>query len=248
MSAAFDIILLVIIIAAVLNGFRKGLVKSLIELGGGILAIIIAFNLSPSVGDYIGKNYLAPPIKKAFVTELAKSSAVKTTENTLNDLQKIDVEKLLKDSPEFLQKLLKSYGVTPEKILSQNEANKAKMTVEDYKKQLIDSIVDPVAKSAGTVIAFIAIFILVLLAAKLISFLMGFIKKIPVIGQVDKLGGLGIGLINGIFIIIVLCGALKLVFPYIQKEGNTNINTATIENTVAFKFFYNINPLDIKIK
>lgn len=248
MSATLDIILLVILAGAIINGFRKGLVKSAIELVGGIVALIIAFNLAPSVGGYIGTNYIAPPIKNAFIGELAKSTSVKDSNGALAKLEKIDLEKLLKESPDFIKKLLSSYGITSEKVLQDNALNKATLSFEDYKMKLIDSIVNPIAKSIATIIAFILIFIIILILVKLLSFALGFITKIPVISQFNKVGGLLFGIINGIFILLILCSVLKLVMPYIQKESANSINSTTIENTIVFKYIHHIDIFNLKIK
>lgn len=248
MSAALDIILAVIIAGAIINGFRKGLVKSAIELVGGIVALVLAFNFATPFGQYIGSNFLAPSMKKALVGDFAKTASVAPTSDINNDIKKIDVEKILNEASPFIKTVLSGFGVTPEKVLQNNATSKVSTTIEQYKVNLIDSIVNPVANSVGAVIAFLLIFLIALILIKLISFLIGFVTKIPVIKQFDKAGGLIFGIVNGIFIVIVLCAALKLVLPYIQKEGSTAINDTTIKNTVVFKYFYDVNPFKINIK
>lgn len=246
MSAALDIILVVIIAGAIINGFRKGLVKSAIELVGGIVALALAFNFATPVGQYIGSNFLAPSMKKALVGDFAKTASVIPTNDVNSDIKKLDIEKLLNHPT--IKTVLSGFGVTTEKVLTNNAASKLTSTVEQYKINMIDSIVNPVANSVGAVIAFLLIFIISLILIKLISFFIGFITKIPVIQQFDKVGGLLFGIVNGVFVIIVLCAALKLVQPYIQKEGSSAINDTTIQNTVVFKYFYDINPFKLNIK
>lgn len=247
MSVALDIIVVVILAGVIFNGFRKGLVKSALELVGGIVAIIIAFNFASPVGNFIAKNYIAPPIKNAFISEVAKSTSVNNTNDAVEKLEKIDLEKLLKDSPDFIKKMLASYGITPEKVLQDNSVSKAKLSLEDYKMQLIDSIINPIAKSVGTIIAFIVIFLIILILVKLLSFVFSFITKIPVINQFNKVGGLIFGVLNGLFILLILCSALKLVMPYMQKDDINSINVTTIEKTIVFKYIYHIDIFNLKI-
>lgn len=242
MSLALDIILVITIAGAIINGLRKGLIRSAIDFAGCILALILAFNLSVSFGQYIGSTYIAPPVKKSISAELVKT--VQDQQNN-QDIKVPDISKILNDSPDYIKKMMESAGISTQKVIDEVGAPSATTTLDEYVGKFVDGIINPVADTIGRLIAFVIIYFAVIILVKILSFALGFLTKLPVIKQFDKAGGVIFGIINGVFIVFVLCAALNAVLPIIQNDSKGALNDKAIENTSAFKIFYNINPIKI---
>ena len=92
-------------------------------------------------------------------------------------------------------------------------------------------------RSVRTVL-FAVTFGVVLIVFAIISKAAGLIRKIPGVRSADSfLGGL-MGFIQSLLAIAVICFAVS-IFVKLTGGSNEYINTETISQTIAFKWFYN---------
>ena len=243
MNIALDIIVLVIIIAQILNGRRKGLVKTVISMVGILIALVLAFLLARPIGMAIGQTFIAPPMRSTVISEVAKQAeAAVPAHSEQEKLSSIDLNEILENIPESVQSMLKSFNVSMDGLKEKTKELEKNQTIEQAKNSLINSIIDPIANGIGMLIAYVLLFIIFMIAIKILSGLSGIITKLPVIKQLNKSGGAIAGFIYGLVTVILLCSIINLAAPLIQKE-NTDFNGDTINKTVVFKHFYNFNPL-----
>jgi uncharacterized membrane protein required for colicin V production len=87
------------------------------------------------------------------------------------------------------------------------------LKLEEYASTLNNPFlnVDAVATILYNSLGYFLLFAAVLIATKLIAIALGVVAKLPVIGTVDKLGGMVAGLLKGAFIALVLVWILNLL-------------------------------------
>lgn len=84
--------------------------------------------------------------------------------------------------------------------------------------------VDSVANILYNVLGYILLFFGVLLAAWLLSILLGAVAKVPVLGAMDKVGGLVVGLLRGCLIVLVVVWILNLLpIPWITGAVESSL-------------------------
>ncbi len=100
-------------------------------------------------------------------------------------------------------------------------------------------IVRPVVLKAVRVIAFGFIFTVVMIAVKIIARTAGIVKKIPIVGGVDRfLGGI-LGLVQALLILTVAT-AIIIVITNLTDNSMKLFNSTVISDTILFKYLYNI--------
>ncbi len=77
--------------------------------------------------------------------------------------------------------------------------------------------VNEVSNILSNALGYIILFFAVLLAAWLLSILLGAVTKMPVLGAMDRVGGLVVGLLRGALIVLVMVWILNLLpIPWID--------------------------------
>lgn len=112
-----------------------------------------------------------------------------------------------------------------------------------FKDAVMIGIVEPNCTLFIRTAAFFVIFVLVNVILRILTSVLKLINKIPVIGKVNSLLGLVLGLAEGLFAVFVVC----LITRMIVSLGGANsilFNQAAIDSTFVFKLFYNFDFLN----
>lgn len=109
---------------------------------------------------------------------------------------------------------------------------------------IISNVIEPIVIVPVKVILFLVIFTVCAALLEAIASATKLINKIPVISSVNELAGALLGLLKSFLILLVISVLIQFL---ISVTGNTLvfINTETIENTILFKYIYNIDIFGI---
>lgn len=224
MSVVLDVLTLVIIIPIIWRSYSKGLIKGLIELVGFIAAIAAALILSKPAGSWIYQHLLKNSIY-GLVSNYLKSVSGGVTD-TFNSF-------------------LSQYGVSSDALGGQTIA--AGQTAVN--QTVMNSVVAPVAESIARVIALVLIFFVCILIVRIIAGSTDVVFKLPLIGTVNRIGGIAVGVLKSTIVMLVVCTLLAMLIPIFSLQKNPPITNTTISNTYVLKYIYNVNPLkDILLK
>lgn len=143
-------------------------------------------------------------------------------------------------------------GVLPEEVVSGAEAY-LKETEEENRRgtelftaerqsvtEVIErEIVRPLMMRTVKTVLFAVTFGTVLIVFAVISKAAGLIRKIPVVRSADSFFGGLMGLLQSLLAVTVMCFAVSI---FIKMTGGASeyINTETISETIAFKWFYEV--------
>ena len=183
MGIVVDIIILIILALFILSGYKRGLTGSIIKLLSFAIAIVVAFILYNPVASSIEKN--------TQIDDNIKSSII----NTLNG-----------DETEEGKENIEQEGNN----LLQNIEQNIEQTAQEAKTQIIEQTAEETTKTVIKVGSWLVIFLCTRIILVVVSFFVKGITKIPVIKQVDKLGGIAYGLIEGMLIVYVVLGIISL--------------------------------------
>ncbi len=211
-----DLIILVIIILSIILGRHKGLTVCLVNFFSLIIALVVALLLYKPVGNYfIEKTPIGNNVKEVIKQNIPMSE----------DEFKVDENSIL-------PKGMKNY--INEQAKNANEAKD--IAIENVATQLSLEIIN--------IVSFLGIFIIARAILLLVKILSKIINKLPILKQIDHLGGAIVGAVEGIILVYFAFAVISTISPILE---NTKI-LEQINNSFVGKMMYDNNIIMNKIK
>ena len=129
---------------------------------------------------------------------------------------------------------IKPEGVEKEQKISIE--NNVKLYIVENSTTTIEKIADAFALKLIETVTLLLIFIIVKIALKFVSALTDLITKLPLLKQVNKLGGTIYGVIKGIVLVYTILAVVYLIAPLLK-----NTVTEDIDKSIITKTLYNNN-------
>lgn len=108
---------------------------------------------------------------------------------------------------------------------------------------VVERIIAPQVLATAQTIAFMVIFILVSSALGIAAHLLKIVNKIPIIGGANAVLGGITGLLEAMLSLMIICLVLRLIIS-LSDGGIILLNSAAIDDTYFFRYFYNMELLD----
>ncbi len=217
MSFALDLIVLAIIAVFALLSAKKGFVRTVIEIVGFVLVILLANNLSPQISDYTYDKLVEP----AIVSSVEKMQVGENVTNLSLD-----------NMPSLVSKILGSnFDITGfQSIINENINNGVKSAVTSASQTVVKPIVTGIFDLIFTLIITVVLLAVVNFVAKLANKLFSF----SLVGKANKILGAILGIIKGVVISAIICTIISLIVP-LTKEGFLIFTQSNIDSSLIFK-------------
>ena len=228
MEYILDIIFIVLAVAMIILGAKKGLVKALLDGLSTIVSGVIAYILATPV---------AKVIYEAFVRGIVKSELEKGLNESGTDFSSVSesVNALVSELPEGALNIASKFGFDLNGAIS-NVVNSTPDSNGSLIEALMTNIGDNICLTITEAITMIALFIVVSICLTFVIRLLNkVVKKLPVIKQANKLAGGLLGLVKAVVIIFVISTALVFV--------NNEELSPIINSSIILEFVNNNNPL-----
>ena len=224
----FDLIVLIVLILAVVQGYRKGLVLTLC----GLLAVCVAF-----IGASILSDALAGPVSQA-ITPAIESGIQDTVgsyyqytppvENSgdgstpgdafFDELPLEDVLAALQDSSLY-------------RSLTQNFQQAVEDGVETVAANAVRALAEYVAVQLTRTVLFLLCFVLILAGWFVLSHALDLAFKLPVLSTLNQWSGAAVGLVKGGVLLFIACWLFQGLIP---QEA--------VDQSILLRFFCTTNP------
>lgn len=214
MGILIDIIVVALIALSVFLGYKKGFIELSVKLLAFIIAIVITLILYKPISNLIINNtQIDENIQNAILDKVNGNS--KETENENSNTQENN---------------------TKESNIVENVANEMKAEIlPQAARDLSINIIN-----AGIIII---LYILIRIALKFVTAIANLVAKLPIIKQINKLGGVIYGLLRGLLLIYVIL----LIISFVGKVNPENKIHKQIEETYLTKAMYEHNIIEIFI-
>ena len=210
-----DIIIIAIVILSLILGRHKGLTVCLVNFFSLIIALVVALMFYKPVGTYFREN-----------TPIGENVKQVIKENLpMND------EELKVEDNSILPAGMKKY------------INEQAKNANNAKDEAIENISTQLSTEVINIVSFVGIFIIARAILLLVKILSKIINKLPILKQIDHLGGAVIGAIEGVIIVYFAFAVISTISPVFE-------NTAVLEqinNSFIGKAMYNNNIIMNKI-
>lgn len=213
MSFIIDGIVLAIIILCILLGYKKGLTKSIIKILSFIIALVVAFILFKPVSNFI--------IQNTTFDDNIRDSIVSIVEKDVEENGKVSEDSNLPKS------MVESINESIENSVNETATN------------VVKTVANNIAIGIVNICVAIGLFIVVRIALIFVKALSSLISDLPVIKQVDKLGGVVYGILEAMVIIFVAFAIISFISPMIESSGLVS----AINKSIVGSALYNNNLL-----
>lgn len=196
MFDVFSIVFLVILIVFCIIGYIKGFLALLLGLAKGLVAIILASLLCKPVGGIVNKTAIGTGIVHKIETSLIEKDSTFSYELS-EDNKDIFIDEVL-DQKLGDAKIPKVIRNNVKNLLVEKVKVDGTVTVGAYIGQGISLYV-------CIIISYVVLFILLFILLTIMQKLMKQINKIPLVGLVNRLLGLGLGGLFALTTIAIIC-------------------------------------------
>lgn len=224
MLSLIDLIVVSIIIVFALIGMKKGFVISVFKILSFFGSLYLSVKLYPMIRDFLSKtslfNYISNAAFKGLVAQ--KENIITAFDSNTRQIAADQVVNNLK-IPDVVKQLILGNITEPSKLFDINK--------------VFAIISDEMAMMAISIIAFFVLFFIIRVLFGFLEILLKGICKLPVFKQLDKLGGLSLGALEGLFGIYIL---FTLVTLFNSSPLLLKVNEAIISSSIS-KFLYENN-------
>ncbi len=208
-----DFILIAIFIACIVNGYFKGFFKEIFDIISFIIGLLLFSLIYPMINKWLLQSSFLEKVKTWVIHDLKLADfVVNTQEDIILGIQNLNV-------PQIIKNLL---------IENNNEVF--------YNMFNTNNVVEYIAKFISIIIiGLITIFIVIILVNILITILSKstkFLSKLPILGKFDKIGGIGLGILNGIFTILIISMIILVLSLFPQLSFLKNQLDGFVTNTL----------------
>lgn len=216
-----DVILIAVIVLTAFHYKKKGFVAGLLDLVGNLLALLVAWiasdRISPTVFENFFKQGLIEKITQT-VQEQGTSGLTMLVENFSSILPGGMADEVTRS----LQEILGSGA-------------------PDLAVRIVDTILTPLIVPMITVVLFFIAFAVCKLVISMLVAVLTNINKIPVIGSVNELLGILVGVAGGLLNVVLL---LCLIWAVVAITNNNLpvLNNDMLSGSMMYSLFSKYNP------
>ena len=210
-----DIIILAIIILSIILGRHKGLTVCLVNFFSLIIALVVALMAYKPISNHLYETSIGENLKQVIKQNIPMSE---------EDFQVSD------DS------------ILPEGM--KNYINTQTQNVNTTKDEAIENVSTELSKEIINIVSFVIVFIVVRLALLVVKIVSKIITKLPILKQIDHLGGAIVGAVEGIIIVYFIFAIISTMSPIFK---NTKV-LEQINDSYVGKMMYNNNIIMKKMK
>ena len=222
MAYVLDGVVILIMVLAIAFGYRRGFIRSIVQLVGLVAAFLLAFSFSETVSPYVYDSFINESLHET-VSQALQAEGSSTAADRLDAA----VEKL----PAVVGDMISGNPQAQNMIESLGE--KADATAAQLADTLVTDIIRPIVVAVLRFVAFLVLFFVLLLLVKLLSGLVKPITKLPLIRQADGLLGACVGVLKGALFVVIAVTVMQLLASTDTLITNQQIGDSLIVSRLA---------------
>ncbi len=222
MGIILDLLFVIIFIAAVAVGIKKGFIRSIMNIVSFAGAVLCAYYISPAISVFIKNNIIGENL----------SNSISNVLNSIisGGVEKITLPQIFADKPDAFVDITDRYNVTINSVEQYYNEELAETTAETVGK-VSDFISGHVADTLSAVVSFVVVFIIALLVFRLVIMIIDMISRLPVLNFTNRFLGAIFGVISGyLFVSITAVVAAELI-PSLNSVWPDIINDKLLDTS-----------------
>lgn len=240
MAFIFDIIIVVIAVLCIVICRKHGLVRSVIETTGGLVAAFIAYILAKPMGVWLSDNLIKGLFAESTAEALISIEGTTVSGSAVDALSEVNVSQVVNDAPQAFTDMLSAFNVDIAEV--QKAAASTGASAKEQGEAILDAIITPVSQSIAMCICFLVVFVILMIVISLLAKFASGISYIPIVGGFNKFFGALFGVLKAVAFVCVFTAMINLVMPYIAEPLGID-KEDPYKNTLICKTVCEINPL-----
>ncbi len=198
MAYILDLAVILIVALCVWRGWRHGLIRTAVMLVGFVLAAFVAGQVAAPLAEGIYTAAVAPRVEEVVSARVAE---IGETEITLGLDTLFGEESAL---PSYFE------GMGWETAVTVQLGDRSEQAVQQAIQPAIEQVLKPVTVYLLKAVLSFLLFLVLLIAVVLLSRVLDAVFKLPLLKQLNQVGGLAVGFLQGVFWALVFTALLQL--------------------------------------
>lgn len=219
MEYILDIFLILVFGTVIIVSIKKGFFKSLFDLCGTLVSVILARVLSELFAQQ-GYNIF---VKKAAEAYLGSALGDIGTKDYA-----LQAEEILNSIPEALEGIMELMNIDKQAILE--KMSEVNLGGDNLLESIMTNIVEPIGTAVMQFVLFVILAIALGFVLKIVvKFLNSIIKKLPAIKQFNSALGAVLGAIEGLIVVVIISTLIGIIASFIGNDSfNEIVNSSYI--------------------
>ena len=207
MGIILDLVLIAIVLICIILTVKKGFVRSLVEVLGYILAIVIAFSVSGVAAEYIYDNMVEDVVIDSISTAIEENS-----------------EKALDSLPDYVVTLLDQTDFDVENAILGGNSDATTIA-----QQVSTDMLRPLAIGIFKTIISVLIFLVLMVVVKILARIINSFFKGAILGTANKVLGISLGSVKG----LVFASIFSMIVYFVSTLSESDFLFFTSESIEA---------------
>lgn len=246
MGVFMDILTLVVFAGCIYFSYRKGFLRSAIELIGYFISAAVASALSTPLGGWIYQNFISGIIQNRVRTYLYNSINGAASQKASEVVSASGLKNFGTNMPAGFQSLLSSYHISTSSVsdITGSAVQSGSAAAAD---KLIQTVAVPMGQSLSRAIAFFVLITVCITAVGIVARMTDGVNRLPLLGTVNRLGGAGVGFLKAFVLMMILIPLLSVFSPLFSLGSGPSVSSSPqpAYSSISYDFFHNLyNPVE----
>lgn len=228
-----DGVVILIFLMAVVSGYRRGFVVSVIYLVGCAAAALVAITLSKPLAASVYDMFLSNKVEQTVSSQIS-SSNTKDVASLTNS-----VAQALKDLPGPVSNFISTSGYTPEKIAS-GLSGSVNSSSADLTDKIVNTVVRPVSISLLQALCYVILFSVIMVLVGIVASTVNHVFRLPLLRRINGLLGAVLGAAQGVLYVFLAVTVISMIAASSSSDGK--ITQDVMNHTVIVHAVQNVNP------
>lgn len=226
MAILLDVLVLVLLWVFIADGYRRGVVKSLLSCAGATISLAASSYISNTLARNIYYNFVDP-----IIVEKISGAFISSAGQDIGSQISLAFSSL----PAYMVNTLKFYDITQPRLLEIINETSTNIPRD------IANLVSPIAINGIRTLLLMTIFASLMAFVRVITRNINKLFRLPILKQVNQLLGAVFGAVKCAIILVLLVFIMRAFVPMIAGDSSIFSNE-TIESTLIFRHIYYCDP------
>ena len=239
MGIIIDIILLAVLALAIFAGYRRGFVRSVMGMLSFIVAVLCGYSFYSPLAELYNEKFMLGAISDRIYNSI--NSII------VPGIESLNLYDLIKEKTQVFFDIIDRFSGDMNSVEAIYYTQSGKNET-DIIRNISSFVAQPTASGLSNILAFLSVFVVVLIIMKILTVLIDTIFKLPVLNVLNHLAGTVLGVITGFAYAWLLCVILIISLPLLSSIFPAVFDGNTLQTSVLLKFATDNNLVNISLK
>jgi uncharacterized membrane protein required for colicin V production len=232
MGILIDIILIAIIALSIWSGVKRGFIRSVMNIITFISALLCGWYFYPRLAVVYNDKFLL----SKFSTDIYNSI------NSIisSGVESINLSRLFADKPDAFLEITRRYSADIN-VLEKYFNTQVNAGANNITADISARIAEPVSTGLSKVLAFLTIFLGIVIILKIVTLMLDLVFKLPVLNAFNRVAGFILGSVSGLAYAWILSAVIVAALPFLSMMFPAVFSQNTGSSSVLLNFLTKIN-------